>query len=43
MRTDEPIPEDHDVFITVLVCVGLVLAMDNKWSTETVGVLALWK
>ena len=41
--TDEPIPEDRDVFIVILVCVGLVLAMDNKGSTETVGVLALWK
>jgi len=43
MRTDEPIPKDHNVFITVLACVGLVLAMDNKGGTETVGVLTLWK
>ena len=43
MRTDEPISKDHNVFIAVLVCVGLVLAMDNKRSTEAVGVLALWK
>lgn len=43
MRTDEPIPKDHNVLIVIQARVGLILAMDNKGSTETVGVLALWK
>jgi hypothetical protein len=30
METDEPIPKYHNVFIIVLVCVGLVLAMDDQ-------------
>ena len=41
MRADEPIAKDHYVFVVVLIRVGLVLAMDNQGSAETVSVLAL--
>jgi len=41
MRTNKPIPKDRGVLVIVLVSVGLVLAMDDQGSTETVGVLAL--
>ena len=40
-RAGEPIPEHNNVFVGVLVCIGLVLASENQGSAETVGVLSL--
>jgi len=43
METNEPIPKYHNVFIVVLACMGLVQAVDDKGSAETVSVLTLWE
>jgi len=43
MEIDGPISKYHNVFIFVLVCMGLVRVMDNKGSAETVSVLTLWE
>jgi len=42
-ETGKPIPKYNNVFIIVLVCVGLVRAMEDQRSAETVSVLTLWK
>ena len=39
--TSEPISEYDNVFIIVLVSIGLVLAKEDQRSTETVSVLTL--
>lgn len=40
-ETGKPIPKYNNVFIIVLVCVGLVRAMEDQRSAETISVLTL--
>lgn len=42
MQINEPISKHYNVFIVVLVCVDLVLRMNDKGGTEPISVLTLW-
>ena len=42
-KTGEPIPKYNNVFIIILVCIGLVRAMEDQRGTKTVSVLTLGK
>lgn len=42
-KTGEPIPKYDGVVIIVQACMGFIQGMEDQRSTETVGILTLWK